>query len=146
MKSIKYKKYGPPQVLSIVEEAKPVPKDNEVLIKMHATTVTNADCMMRRADTFMSRLVIGILRPRRRYRILGTELSGEIEEVGKLVERFKKGDKVLGFTGFKAGAYAEYKCLSERTSIDIMPKGLSFGESAALVDGCTTALFFYVKK
>jgi NADPH2:quinone reductase len=119
---------------------KPCCKENEVLIKLHATSVTSADCMMRRADSFGSRLILGLLKPRKK--IQGLELAGEIEYTGKMITRFKTGDKVYGFTGFSLGAYAEYCCLPEKASLVEKPMNLSFKEAAAVVDGSTTALFF----
>ena len=93
MKAIVYKKYGSPNVLELNDVEKPVPKENEVLIRIYATTVTTADCMMRRGDTLLSRVILGFSKPRAKYRILGTEFAGELEAVGKKVNRFKKGDR-----------------------------------------------------
>ncbi|MCX7749637.1 MAG: NAD(P)-dependent alcohol dehydrogenase [Clostridia bacterium] len=140
MKAIVYNKYGPPEVLELKEMEKPTPKDNEVLIKVYATTVTAADTFMRRGETFMSRVFLGFTKPRRK--ILGTELAGEIESVGKRVKRFKKGEKVCGFTGFGLSAYAEYTCMSEKASLVIKPANIAYDEAAAIIDGASTALFF----
>lgn len=140
MKAAIYTNYGPPEVLQYKEIEKPVPKDNEVLIKVHATTVTKADCAMREANSFMSRLFLGLKKPRRK--ILGVELAGEIELAGKHVKRFKKGDQVYGFTGFNLGAYAEYSCMPEKASLVLKPSSISYHEAVALTDGPTTALFF----
>lgn len=142
MKAIIYTKYGPPDVLQLVEVEKPTPKDNEVRIRVCATSVTAADTMMRRGDTFLSRIVLGLGKPRKRFEILGTELAGIIESVGKDVIRFKKGDQVYGFRGFGTGVYAEYKCMLEKGSLAIKPANTTYEEAAALVDGPTTALFF----
>jgi len=142
MKAIVYTQYGLPEVLQLVEIEKPIPKDNEVLIKVQATTVTSAEGMMRRGDTLLSRLILGLQKPKKKYQILGIEIAGKIESTGKNVNRFKKGDSVYGFTGFVPGAYAEYKCLPEKASIEMMPVNLSFEEAVASVDGATTALFF----
>ena len=144
MKGIVYTKYGSPGVLELKEVIKPTPKDNEVLIKIYATTVTAADCLMRRGDKIISRLFLGLLKPRRK--ILGTELSGEIEETGKDVKRFKKGDQVYGFTGFGLGAYAEYNCMPENGSLVLKPAHMNYGEAAAVVDGASTAFFFLKEK
>jgi NADPH2:quinone reductase len=142
MKVIACTQYGPPEVLMLEEVDKPVPRADEVLIRVHATTVTAADCLMRRAETLMSRLVLGLRRPRPKYRIMGLELAGVVEQIGRRVTRFQVGDPVFGFTGFSAGAYAQYKCISEQGSIALKPERLSYEESAAVVDGATTALYF----
>jgi len=142
MKAVIYTKYGPPDVLQLVDVEKPTPKDNEVLIRVCATSVTAADTMMRRGDTFLSRIILGLRKPRKRFEILGTELAGIIESVGKDVTRFKKGDQVYGFRGFGTGVYAEYKCMPEKGSLAIKPINTTYEEAAALVDGPTTALFF----
>lgn len=142
MKAVVYTKYGPPDVLQLKEVEKPSPKDNEVLIKVYATTATAAERMMRSGKPYWGRIILGLIKPRKKYRILGLELAGEIEAVGKDVRRFKPGDQVYGFRGFGTGALAEYKCMAEEDSLALKPVNLSFEESAAIVDGATTALFF----
>jgi len=146
MKAIVYTEYGPPDVLQLKEVAKPTPNDNEVLIKVYATTVTTADGMMRRGESLVSRIILGLRKPRRKFRIPGLELAGEIEETGKDVKRFRKGEQVYGFTGFGPGAYAEYKCMSEEGSLVIKPTNMTYEEAAAVVDGASTALFFLKDK
>jgi len=146
MKAIVYTKYGSPDVLQLKDVTKPVPKDNEVLIRVYATTVTTADGMMRRGDSLLSRIILGFRKPRRKFKIPGLELAGEIESVGKDVKRFMKGDQVYGFTGFGPGAYAEYKCMPEEGSLVIKPANMTYEEAAAVVDGASTALFFLKDK
>lgn len=145
MKAIIYRKYGPPNVLELTEVDKPAPKPNEVLIKVFATTVTSADCMMRRGDTFMSRVLLGLFKPMRKFQILGTEFSGKIEAVGNMVKKFNPGDEVFAFRGFGTGCYAQYKCMSEAGSLAVKPNNIPFEEAASVVDGATTALFFLEK-
>ena len=146
MKAIVYTKYGSPEVLTLTQLQKPVPKANEMLIKVHATTVTAAEGLMRRGDTLFSRLVLGILKPRKKYRVLGIELAGVVEETGAKVNRLKKGDNVFGFTGFAPGAYAEYICLSEKASVVKMPEKVGHNEAVSVVDGASTAYFFLEEK
>ncbi len=142
MKAIVFERYGPPEVLQVRDVDTPTPRDNEVRIAVHATSVTAAEGMMRRGDTFMSRVVLGLRRPRKRYRILGIELAGEVESTGRNVKRFQRGDQVFGFTGFKLGGYAEFACLPENSSLALKPANLSYEEAASVVDGATTAYFF----
>jgi NADPH:quinone reductase-like Zn-dependent oxidoreductase len=146
MKAIAYKKYGSPTVLEPVELEKPTAKANEVLIRICATSVTSADCMMRRGDTFLSRILLGFSHPIKKYQILGTEFSGTIEAVGYTVKRFKAGDEVYGFRGFGTGCYAQYKCMNENASLVLKPLNMSYEEAASVVDGATTALFFLKEK
>lgn len=146
MKVAEFRRYGPPEVLQIVERDKPVPRPNEVLIKIHATTAHVGDTILRRGRhpdstffTVMLRLIWGVFRPRRR--VLGMELGGVIEETGESVTRFKAGDRVFASTfGAKFGAYAEYKCLPETGIIAPLPSNMSFEEAAALPGGGQTAL------
>lgn len=146
MKAMLYYEYGGPDVIQLRKMQKPSPKKSEVLIKIHATTVTAAEGMMRRGDTFMSRMILGLWKPRKKYRILGLELSGEIESIGDDVQRFKEGDEVYGFTGFTLGAYAEYKCMPEKGSLVLKPNKMEHAEAASLVDGATTAICFLKDK
>jgi len=142
MKAVVYERFGAPEVLQLREVEKPIPKPGEVLIKIHATTVTSAEAAMRRGEPLWGRVIIGFFRPRKRMRTLGTELAGEIEAVGAGVTRFVPGDRVYGFAGFRIGANAQYLCLPAEASLALKPKNKTFEESAAAVDGPTTALYF----
>lgn len=147
MKAVVFEKYGPPEVLQLKEIEKPTPKANEVLIKIHATSVTAADWRMRKPDPFLARMVNGLFSPKK-FNVLGIELAGVVEEIGEKVTKYKPGDEIFGSTGFGFGAYAEYVCISEDAdssddgSITHKPTNLSFEESAVIPVGTDTALFF----
>jgi NADPH:quinone reductase-like Zn-dependent oxidoreductase len=137
MKAIVNSKYGTPDVLQLMEVPKPVPKDTEVLVKVHATTVNRTDCGFRKPDYFIIRLFNGFFEPK--VKILGSEFAGKVESVGSKVSNFKTGDEVFGLSTKKFGAHAEYICIPESGSIAIKPVNFSFEEAAAVCDGLMLA-------
>jgi NADPH:quinone reductase-like Zn-dependent oxidoreductase len=139
MKAIVWTKYGSPDGLQLQEVEKPTPKDNEVLIKIHAASVTAADCELRSFKTFTAfwlplRIYIGLFKPNR-IKILGQELAGEIESVGKTVTKFKAGDPVFAWSALRLSSYAEYICLSETALIAIKPANITYAEAAVISVG-----------
>ena len=145
MKAMVYERYGSPDVLELRDLAKPAPKDNEILIRTHVTTVTSGDCRVRSLNVpagfgLIMRLVFGVSRPKQP--ILGTELAGVVESVGKDVTKFKVGDAVFAFSDAAMGCYAEYRCMSQDGAVALKPPNLTYAEAAALSFGGTTALDF----
>jgi NADPH:quinone reductase-like Zn-dependent oxidoreductase len=148
MKAIVCTKYGPPEVLELREVMKPAPKDHEIRIKIYATTVTSGDCRIRSFKSPITlwipmRIVLGITKPRNP--ILGVELAGEVDAIGKAVTRFKPGDQVYALSGMRCGAHAEYTCLPEDGIVALKPKNATFEEAAAVPFGGTTALALFRK-
>jgi len=147
LKAILHTQYGPPDLLQLKEVETPSPKDNEVLIAIHATTVSTGDCNVRNF-TFVTKsmlpiakLMFGIGKPWK-ARILGTELAGEVERVGRDVTRFKMGDRVIASCGAAGGGHAEYACLPETGAVAIKPDSLSWEQAVAIPFGANTALYF----
>jgi NADPH:quinone reductase-like Zn-dependent oxidoreductase len=145
MKAIVWTRFGPPNVLQLQEVAKPAPRDNEVLIRTYATTVSPAECELRGLKVpivlkLPLRIYMGLMRPK--PVILGQELAGEIEAVGKEVARFKEGDQVSAWCGLRLGGYAEYACLPSSAVMAIKPSGMSFEEAATLPVGGLDATYF----
>jgi NADPH:quinone reductase-like Zn-dependent oxidoreductase len=145
LKAVVYDTYGPPDVLRLAEVDRPVPKEDEVLVKVRATTVNRSDVHTRDANrrsglavTLLSRLVSGLRRPRQR--VLGREFAGEVEAVGAAVSEFAIGDRVFGLSGLTFGAHAEFMCIRESARIAHMPAGMSFEEAAPICDGALNAL------
>ncbi|HJR93889.1 MAG TPA: NAD(P)-dependent alcohol dehydrogenase [Gaiellaceae bacterium] len=130
MKAVVHDRYGPPEVLRVAEVERPMPADDEVLVRVHATTVTRTDIHMRMAKPFIWRFMLGLRRPRNR--ILGLEFAGEVAAVGTKVTQFEVGDRVFGM---RNGAHAEYVCVPESRLVAHIPEGMSFVEAAAVTDG-----------
>jgi 2-desacetyl-2-hydroxyethyl bacteriochlorophyllide A dehydrogenase len=146
LKAVVYDRYGPPDVLRLEEVERPVPKDDEVLVKIHATTVNRLDVHTREANRssgpavmFLSRLVSGLRKPRQR--ILGSEFAGEVVAIGSAVSEFAVGDHVFGNSGLRFGAHAEFICVRESARLTNMPAGASFEEAAPISDGALNALW-----
>jgi NADPH:quinone reductase-like Zn-dependent oxidoreductase len=138
VRAVVHDRYGPAEVLHLEDIDRPVPKDDEVLIRIHATTVNRTDCALRAGEPFFSRFITGVRRPRQR--VLGSEFSGEVETAGPAVTEFKVGDRVFGEKPWKFGAHAEYICMQESAALTHMPEDASFDEAAAVCDGFLLAL------
>lgn len=138
MKAIIYTHYGPPEVVQLKEVVKPTPRDNELLIKVHATTVNRTDCGFRSAKYFITRLFSGLLRPKNQ--ILGNEFAGEIEAIGKNVTSFKPGELVFGYNDQTFGAHAEYMMMGEGGPITTKPVAMTYEEAAPITEGAHYAL------
>jgi NADPH:quinone reductase-like Zn-dependent oxidoreductase len=138
MKAIIHTQYGPPEVAQLKEVPKPTPQKNEILLKVHASTVNRTDCGFRSAEYFISRFWSGLLRPK--HNILGSEFSGVVEKIGHDVTLFKEGDKVFGYNDQSFGGHAEYLVISENNTITTMPQHLPFDMAAAICEGAHYAL------
>jgi NADPH:quinone reductase-like Zn-dependent oxidoreductase len=140
VRAVVYDRYGPPEVLRLAEIPRPAPKDGDVLVRVRAAAVNRTDTGLRSAEYFISRFVTGLTRPKRKLRIPGTELAGEVEAVGPAVTEFAVGDRVFGVSSKTAGTWAEYVALPESTPIAHMPGGMTFEEAAAVPDGAILAM------
>jgi NADPH:quinone reductase-like Zn-dependent oxidoreductase len=138
VKAAVYTRYGPPEVVRVAEVAKPVPGADELLVKVHATTVNRTDCGARQADPVVVRLFTGLTRPR--HGILGSEFAGEVEAVGRQVRSFAEGDAVFGLSGDGHGTHAEYVCVSDSGSVARKPSNMPYEQAAATCDGAMLAL------
>ena len=138
MKAIIHTSYGPPEVASLQEVPKPSPKDNEILVKVHASTVNRTDAGFRSAEYFISRFWSGLFKPK--FQTLGCEFAGVVEDTGKLVTTFSKGDKVFGFNDKSFGGHGEYLTIAENAAVTTMPDGLSFTEAAPITEGAHYAM------
>jgi len=145
MKVAVYGKCGPPEVLKIGERENSVPRDNEVLIRVRASTVTSGDCPRRRGEPFVTRFFFGLAKPKKNLNIPSSEFAGEIIKVGKNIQRFKEGTKVFGLTGWNLGANAEYRFLPEDSMVAIIPANINYEEAASIPFGGITALYFLKK-
>jgi len=138
MRAVVHDRYGPPEVLRLEDIPRPVPKEDEILVRIHATTVNRTDCHRRAADPFFWRFMAGLRRPKRR--ILGNEMSGQVEAVGSAVTEYAVGDEIFGTTGPALGGHAEFFCRPQNGLITRTPAGLPFQEAAAVPNGALSAL------
>ncbi|MDZ4725438.1 MAG: NAD(P)-dependent alcohol dehydrogenase [Leptospira sp.] len=140
MKAALLTNYGPPEMFQIGDIPTPKPKPNEILIRIKATSVNSGECRIRRPDPQLVRLFLGLSKPRNP--VIGIALAGEVVEIGKNITKFKVGDRIYGMTGMNFGTYAEYKCLSEESSLDFIPDGITDLQAACVPFGGLTALHF----
>ncbi len=138
MKAIIHKTYGPPEVAKLMDVVMPIPKDNELLIKVYASTVNRTDSGFRSAEYFISRFWSGLLRPK--HQTLGCEFAGVVEEIGKTVSTFKKGDKVFGYNDKTFGGHGEFLTIAENDAITFLPNNVNFDEAAPITEGAHYAL------
>ena len=143
MKTVFYNNYGAPENIKIIETEKPLPADNEILVKVHAATVNRTDCAYLRAHPFFMRLITGFFKPKRK--IPGTDFAGTVEETGKDAGRFRKGDKIFGFNDMGLSSHAEYMVIGDDDAAGIIPEGISFEEAAASCEGAHYAVNFINK-
>ena len=143
MKAIVSTKYGPPEVLQLKEVEKPVPNENEILVKVKATTVNRTDCANLTAKPFIMRFIQGCFRPK--MSIMGTEFAGKVETVGKNITAFKTGDKVFGFDDIGLASYAEYTVLSKNTAMTTMPENISYEQANACIEGGPTLIILQTR-
>lgn len=143
MRAIVCREYGPAEVLRLEDVEKPSPKDDELLIRIHATSVNSGEVRLRKPDPFAVRFMFGLFRPK--FPILGIVVAGVVESIGKRVTKFKAGDEIFGSAGMTFGAYAEYICLCENAALAPKPANITFEEAAAIPFGGTTALSFLRK-
>ncbi|HRW74291.1 MAG TPA: alcohol dehydrogenase catalytic domain-containing protein [Saprospiraceae bacterium] len=133
MKAARHTRYGPPEVVQVVEMDQPVPGDHDVLIRVHATTVNRTDCGFRSAQYVISRFFSGLLRPK--YQVLGNEFAGEVVAIGPAVTSFQPGDRVFGYNDEQFGAHAEYMIMADTGAMALIPSSWSYTEAAPLLEG-----------
>jgi NADPH:quinone reductase-like Zn-dependent oxidoreductase len=138
MRAVVHDRYGPPEVLRLEDVEPPIPKNDEVRVRIHATTVSRTDCALREGVPLVARLTTGLRRPRRK--ILGSDLAGEVEAVGATVTEFEAGDRVFGINPWRFGAHAELLCMRAGAALAPMPAGMEFEDAAAVCDGAILAL------
>lgn len=138
MKAAVYKRYGGPEVVSVVDLPKPIPEENDILLKVYASTVNRTDCGFRSAEYFISRFFSGLFQPK--MPVLGCEFAGEVEAVGSKVTRFKSGDRLFGFNDAHFGGHAEYLLINEKAPLGLIPEGMNYATAAALTEGAHYAL------